>query len=165
MTARSARGQGPASAPLEPAAKPPARRWAPSSVFIALFLLFQLGMPLRYYLAGGGSDERFSWRMFSTVRMQRCTVQVDDMLDQAGNSHEERRVDLRKLVHSAWINLLERGREPVISKLLAQRCAQPGVHSARYTRTCKDTDGTVLPAQKVERRCTTSPQATESARP
>src|SRR5690242_15394556 len=44
------------------------RLW--SNVFIALFLAYQLAMPLRYYLGGRGYDERFSWRMFSTLRMQ-----------------------------------------------------------------------------------------------
>lgn len=121
-------------------------------------------MPLRYYLGGGGTDERFSWRMFSTVRMQRCTVVVDDTLEREGGRRDERRVDLGKLIHSAWINLLERGREAVVNELLAQRCTQPGVLSARYTRTCKDTDGTVLPAQKIEHRCP-SPHRPASAAP
>src|SRR6476661_6197514 len=50
MTARSARGQGPAPTSQQPPAAPTSARWAPSTLVIALFLAFKLGMPLGEYL-------------------------------------------------------------------------------------------------------------------
>jgi hypothetical protein len=50
----------PPAGPLE--ASPRGRMLA--NVFIALFLAYQLAMPLRWYLGDRGFDERFSWRMF-----------------------------------------------------------------------------------------------------
>lgn len=123
-----------------------------SDVFIAAFLIVQLALPLRYYLGGGGADERFSWRMFSSVRMQRCDVVVDDIVDRNG-ARVPRKVDLRATIHGAWINILERYRSAVVEKMLRRRCAIPGVHAARYTRNCKNTDGSKQRPVRVEMDC------------
>jgi hypothetical protein len=132
-------------------AGPPASRALPNA-FIALFVLFQLAMPLRYYLLGGGTDERFSWRMFSTVRMQTCDVKVHDIVE-ADGERNPRDVDLRTLLHGAWVHVLERYRPRAVDKLLRRRCDEPGVKAARYLRNCKDTDGDRLPVLEVEMDC------------
>ena len=119
-----------------------------SNVFIALFLAYQLLMPLRYYLGGRGYDERFSWRMFSTLRMQECKVHVEERV-----GDEPRAVDLDKALQIAWIGMLERYRRPVVDKLLARRCAEEGVSEVRYERSCIDTDGSALPKTTVVRAC------------
>ena len=120
--------------------------------FIALFVLFQLAMPLRYYLLGGGTDERFSWRMFSTIRMQDCEVKVHDLVVTDGRLRP-RKVELRKMLHGAWVNVLERYRPRAVDKFLRRRCEQPGVKAARYRRECKDTDGDRRPPLEVELEC------------
>jgi len=142
---------GPHAGPGCAASQPPRVR-APINVFIALFVLFQLAMPLRYYLLGGGTDERFSWRMFSTVRMQSCEVKVDDMVVADGHPIP-REVELRKVLHGAWVNVLERYRARAVDKFLRRRCEQPGVQAARYRRDCKDTDGDRRPTLEVELDC------------
>jgi hypothetical protein len=124
---------------------------------IAAFLLFQLIMPLRYYLGGGGSDERFSWRMFSSVRMQKCDVRVDDVVD-----GERRKVDLESTLQIAWVGMLERNRPAVVDKFLARRCGEPNVSAVRYRRTCQNTDGTRPPPLVLERDCKTGVIATKA---
>src|SRR5690349_18637852 len=111
-TAAGAHEQAAASQP-KPTPAIAGRRRTPENAFIALFLAFMLGMPLRYYMGGRGFDERFSWRMFSTIRMLECKATVvEDVADGS-----ERRVDLGQEVQVAWVGLLERGRELVIDKL------------------------------------------------
>jgi hypothetical protein len=123
-----------------------------SNVFIALFLAYMLGMPLRYYLGGRGLDERFSWRMFSSVRMLKCKVEVDEHVDKGGDV-DERSVSLTKEVQVAWIGLLERGRPLVIEKLLTRRCAQEGVVQVDYHLTCKAPDGSDGPGLDHHMKC------------
>jgi hypothetical protein len=121
---------------------------ATSTAFIALFLLYQVAMPLRYYLGGRGDDERFSWRMFSTVRLQRCQVRVREVA--AGQIRE---VDLSKAVQIAWIGMLERNRPQAVEKLLRRRCQEADVTAVRYLRNCQNTDGSALPELALRLDC------------
>jgi hypothetical protein len=120
-----------------------------ASALIAAFLLFQIAMPLRYYLGGRGYDERFSWRMFSSVRMQRCEVQVRE----TSADGSDRKLDLERELQVAWIGMLERYRAQVVEELLRKRCAQPGTREVRYTRSCRDTDGSELPKIRATLDC------------
>jgi hypothetical protein len=113
-----------------------ARRHALRNAAIAAFLLFQIAMPLRYYLRGGGTDERFSWRMFSSIRMQKCDMSVRETAD-----GQERKVDIDRAVQVAWVGMLERDRPAVVEKFLARRCAIEGVSSVHYHRACQETNG------------------------
>lgn len=136
-------------------AEPPAiRGW--SNALIAAFLLLQLALPLRYYLGGGGYDERFSWRMFSTLRMQQCKVKVRETI-----GDDTRAVDLQKALQIAWIGMLERYRRPVVDKLLARRCAAEGAREVHYERRCVDTDGSALPTTHVRMDCASGKLAVE----
>src|SRR6185369_4719609 len=46
----------------------------------ALWLLVHVAIPLHYYYLGDDLyDERFAWRMFSAVRLQRCEVVVTEL--------------------------------------------------------------------------------------
>jgi hypothetical protein len=118
--------------------------------FIALFLGFQLVMPLRYYLGGRGYDERFSWRMFSTLRLQACSMKVEE---REAESAAWREVPVGRDVQVAWVNLLERVRRPVVEKYLLRRCERGPISEVLYTRNCTDTDGTILPPQQLALRC------------
>jgi hypothetical protein len=138
----------PPSAPAAPLAAEPAASRTWSNALIVLFLAFHVVMPLRYYLGGGGYDERFSWRMFSTLRMHKCQVLVEETIGE-----DTRAVDLQKAVQIAWIGMLERYRRPVVDKLLARRCEQEHARSVRYERKCVDTDGSALPVERVSRDC------------
>lgn len=119
-----------------------------ADAFIVLFLLFQIAMPLRYYLGERGDDERFSWRMFSSVRMQRCKARVNET-----TAAGERKVDLNRELQVAWIGMLERYRPQVVEKLLQRRCATGEVEQVRYLRRCTGTDGRELPELQVALDC------------
>ena len=121
-----------------------------ANLFILAFLAYQVGMPLRYYLGDRGYDERFSWRMFSTLRMQECEMQVTEA---TASNPAFQDVHVRGDIQVAWVSLLERVRKPVVEKYLQRRCERQGVAKVAYTRLCKDTDGSTLPAQKLSMDC------------
>jgi hypothetical protein len=121
------------------------------NVFIALFLAVQIGVPLRYYLGDHDYDERFSWRMFSTLRLRDCTVHVIETPRGAGATQHP--VAIEQDVHVAWVRLLERMRSAVVDKYLRRRCELAQVDHVEYVRTCKDTDGSELPATRVNLSC------------
>jgi uncharacterized membrane protein len=122
-----------------------------SNLFIAVFLAFQIGMPLRYYFGEHGYDERFSWRMFSTVRLQQCEMQISERGTNADPAFRE--VQVRRDVQAAWVNLLERVRMPVVEKYLERRCERQHATEVSYTRRCKDTNGSALPVQILRMDC------------
>lgn len=94
-----------------------ARSW--QGVVILGVVVAQLLLPLHYYaVRRDPHDERFAWRMFSPMRMARCTpaFTVDD-----------KPVALAGRFHEAWIEIAARGRFVVIEEMAARLCAQhPG---------------------------------------
>jgi hypothetical protein len=115
---------------------------------IAAFLAFQIAMPLSYYVLGRTYDERFSWRMFSTLRLRDCKVEVKEQL-----GARTRSVNVERDVHVAWLRLLERMRSSVIDAYLARRCQGEGVSRVDFTSRCSDTDGRALPALERSLTC------------
>jgi hypothetical protein len=109
---------------------------------IGLFLAAQVIVPLSYYLSDRDYDERFSWRMFSTLRVRDCHVKVTEFVGARG---VPRTVDVQRDVHVSWLRLLERMRGAVIDAYLERRCADPTVQRVEFTSTCRDTDLTALP--------------------
>jgi hypothetical protein len=125
-----------------------------SNLFIVAFLAFQIAMPLRYYLSDRGYDERFSWRMFSTIRLQQCDMQISEATKRRSNGEPEfREVAVRQDVQAAWVALLERVRMPVVEKYLARRCQRQDAIETSYTRRCTNTDGKLLPVQTLRMDC------------
>jgi hypothetical protein len=152
--------------PTGPAAATTRREagYALSNAIIAIALLYQVVTPLRYYLGGGGADERFSWRMFSTVRMQKCSVSVDEQVDDGG-ALQQRPVDLTQAFHVAWMGMLERNRPQVVDKALKRRCESKQVRQAHYRRSCVDTDGTTLPPLDITLDCARGEVIKQAAAP
>lgn len=87
--------------------------------FILVFVLAQLLIPLHYYVAHRDPhDERFAWRMFSPMRMAKCTPHV---------TRDGKPVVLASEFHEAWVEIAERGRFSVIEAMAARLCAaHPG---------------------------------------
>lgn len=119
---------------------------------IVLFLAAQAAIPLSYYLGDRTTDERFSWRMFSSVRMHGCRVRVTERRERGGRVVTERVVLPREL-HVAWITHLRRFRPAVVHKLLRWRCEQPQAREVHFHRRCVAPDGTRLPADRLIRQC------------
>jgi hypothetical protein len=143
----------PAAEPEAPTARATAQARRRLNALIALFLLFQIAMPLRYYLGGRGTDERFSWRMFSSVRMQRCSASVRETI-----GGDEREVPLGRALHVAWVGMLERYRPAVVDKFLERRCEGEGVTRVRFARRCTNTDGSTTPPIDATRTCASGAQ-------
>jgi hypothetical protein len=128
--------------------------------FIAVFLLCQLLLPLRYYLGADQSDERFSWRMFSVDHMQksnelaRAQIQVTETLEREGRQ-VERRLPIQSLLSQAWIVSLMRHRTPVVERLLEWRCEQTEAHKVRIDVTFIATDEGQMPPESWEMDCRT----------
>ncbi|MDW8246449.1 MAG: hypothetical protein RMJ84_07720, partial [Sandaracinaceae bacterium] len=68
----------------------------------SLWVMVHVLIPLRYYLWPGHDryDERFSWRMFSAVRVERCRVKA-----WVEESKGERLINLPKLLPMPWVSL------------------------------------------------------------
>jgi hypothetical protein len=86
---------------------------------IIVVVLAQLLLPLHYYVARRDPhDERFAWRMFSPMRMAKCTPIV---------SLDDKPLALDAEFHEAWIELARRGRFIVIERMAERLCAKhPG---------------------------------------
>ncbi len=120
-------------------------------LFIVVVLIAQLLIPLRYYAGiSEGDDERFSWRMFSTVRLQRCNVNISE---QRKGGEARVPVSLKPIVQVAWISILQRFRPSVVEGFLRFRCQTEGVEHVYYDRQCTLPDGTTLPTDHVEIAC------------
>jgi hypothetical protein len=87
--------------------------------FIFAFVAVQLLLPLHYYLVRRDPhDERFAWRMFSPMRMVRCTPSF---------SIDGKSLPLGSQFHEAWLEIVERGRFSVVEAMAARLCDEhPG---------------------------------------
>lgn len=129
-----------------------------TNAFIALFLAAGLLAPLRYYLGHDPYDERFSWRMFSAVRMIECKVAIEDNV----GGHWSR-VPLRSTIHESWQTALERNRMAVVEKYLAHRCETEKAEEVRMLSSCVATDGSSLPVTTHSMACNTRTLTVEGA--
>lgn len=121
------------------------------NLLIVAILLLQLLIPLRYYLGvAGGDDERFSWRMFSTVRLQRCELAMSELRE---GSEVPQPLALKPILQVAWISILQRLRPSVVEGFLRFRCETDGVTKVIYERQCTAPDGAALPPNKLEIEC------------
>ncbi len=87
--------------------------------FILAFLAIQLLLPLHYYLLRHDPhDERFAWRMFSPMRMTKCSVSF---------AVDKQPVPLMATFHEAWIEVAKRGRYVVLEEMAHKLCVDnPG---------------------------------------
>ncbi|MGF1467876.1 MAG: hypothetical protein ACFCGT_17285 [Sandaracinaceae bacterium] len=111
------------------------------------WLLLQAALPLRYYLGDDPYDERFAWRMFSTVRLARCELRVIERRE-----GRWRRTPLGRTLHVAWIGLLERNRPAVWSAYLRSRCEE-GADAVRLENRCVGPAGAPLPVARRRVDC------------
>jgi len=119
------------------------------NLLLWLVLLLQIALPSSYYLwRVDREDERFAWRMFSEVRFRSCSVEVSEQ-----SPVGERPVVLSEALHASWIGALRRGRERVIERFLASRCARPDVTASTLLRNCREVDGQRGPSQRFHYAC------------
>lgn len=123
------------------------------SLFIGTFVAFQLLVPLTYYLREDPYDERFSWRMFSAIRLHQCRTQAYDLHEGADGELRSVQRDLSKQVNRKWITMLYRNRREVIHAYLRWRCEQPGVTASRVENRCRTPEGERVGPLLYERDC------------
>lgn len=101
---------------------------------ISAFLVLQLLLPLAYYTVRDDPyDERFSWRMFSDVRMVKCQV---------GFNRGGQTVTMSQEFHMAWNTLAQRGRGDVIDAIGQSLCDGARGEPVKIRMQCKLADGT-----------------------
>lgn len=110
-------------------------RWP--HAFIVAFLAIQLALPLYYYgVRRDKHDERFAWRMFSSVRMTTCDVSMWVGVQP---------VELQREFHDAWIALARRGRVSVVEAMGAHLCKEHPGQEVRAELTCRPVRGEPYP--------------------
>ena len=119
---------------------------------IVCFLVFQVAVPLSYYAGRRTTDERFSWRMFSSVILQICRVSAFE----SGSPSGERafhQVSLWPDLHPGWIRLLERYPPQLVAAVLHWRCERTDANAVHLTRQCQTPGGAALPPDRVSIDC------------
>jgi len=105
-----------------------------TSLYIGLYLLVQVTLPLRFYLRSSDPlDERFAWRMFSNTRLTRCEVEfrVTD---------SSRLLAIDSEFHLAWTDLAQRGRRSVIDGMAAHLCKDETMQPVTLSARCIDAE-------------------------
>lgn len=133
----------------EPPAGSPWRRALPL-VGIAWILLHVL-IPLRYYRDGADTyDERFAWRMFSSVRVRQCTLTARETREGT-----RAQIALMEVLPAPWVALLERNRPAVVDRFLRWRCDREGTTRVEIHNECRDATGDPLAPIDVSIACDT----------
>jgi hypothetical protein len=138
-------GAAPAPGHLNrPLDAPADRTWLRvAQIGAGLWLAYHLLVPLRYYALPDHDlyDERFAWRMFSAVRVQRCEVGVTETVLGAA-----RRVNLTTILPMPWIALVERNRPAVQEGMLEYLCQRPTSPTAvEVVSACTEASGERAP--------------------
>jgi len=121
-----------------------------ANLAVVAWLAVQLAVPALYYLRGGGPDERFAWRMYSTHRLTRCGVALNDYPEGGGKS---RSVELNRAYHRAWISLLSRGQPRVADAVMEDQCRRGDVARVRVRWRCVTPDGEAQAAVYASKVC------------
>jgi len=108
-----------------------------------MWIALQIVIPLRYYLGDDVHDERFSWRMFSAVRVQQCAVTIRET--DASGERSMTADHLYAFLPAPWVSLLERTRPAVVDRFLIWRCEEEGMEAIRFENACRDASGDPLP--------------------
>ena len=110
------------------------------AIAVGVAVIVQLLVPMSYYFGDDPYDERFAWRMFSAVRVYRCSADATEV-----NQGSTERIALPEEVHVAWIRTMQRNREAVIARFLRWRCEEAGADSVRFVNRCLSPEGRRAP--------------------
>ena len=97
-------------------------------LFLVIFFGAQTWAAASYYWSDHLWDERFAWRMFSTVRNLKCDFKMWRGSEQGRERCPDMisgrcdQVRLSKEQHMVWVNLMRRGRLSVLDQWAAYEC-------------------------------------------
>src|SRR5215813_11510570 len=149
------------SVPDVVASPPPGRARLIVSLVVLSWLLWQVTVPLAYYVApdvmGLAPEEpRFRWRMFSQVwfSQRECNVSAFEVREAAAGSEAVRPLDLGQRLDSIWNKQLWGKRQSVVRKFLQSRCdSDPSVIQVEFMRTCPAAPFFPLPEVNLRPSC------------
>jgi len=167
----AAAGQAAGAGTLPPdpiASPPPGRARLAVSAIIALWLVVQVAFPVSYYLGDSLAEERFAWRMFSSVSVYggQCALSVVETVAEPGSADGRitREPELNRILHAAWLTHLRRGRALVIDRFLTSRCQRdPSIIEIELKRSC-DRGPEAGVRTEVRRQCRPTAAAGEPSR-
>ncbi len=116
---------------------PPGRVRRFASFFIVAYLLWQLALPLLYYVGDDKLDERFAWRMFSALGIARKACSIYTSVFPA--SHEQMHASQKKLLAMLgnWKPLLKKNPRGIADKILRTHCEKsPWINEILFVRKC-----------------------------
>ncbi len=132
------------------------RSWRWVVGVVGVLLAIHVIVPGMYYFDDSPTaraDERFRWRMFSTVRMRRCVAEAFERRARANGVLQQKKISLVREVQYAWINLMHRGRPQVVKAFLRQRCAKKAAEQVEVRQYCRDVKGVPLFVLEWELTC------------
>ena len=138
-----------------------------SMVFLIVFFTMQTWAAASYYWGDYVWDERFAWRMFSTVRNLKCDFQMWRVSEQSGalcpdgSSSRCEQVRLSSEQHMVWVNLMRRGRLSVLDQWAVHECDQQSEEKGVFVKLrCQAPDGqrTWTPVQSPKVNLCRSPR-------
>ncbi len=104
-----------------------------SGVFIGVFVLLQLIIPLTYLGREDATDERFTWRSLSVRDAPSCETHVS--LERLGG--ERVPIAIESQIHQDWLPHLQRGRKAVVDAFLRKQCAEEGAEKVELVSRCE----------------------------
>ncbi len=112
-------------------------------LLIHLYLAIQLLAPAGYYLwRFDRYDERFAWRMFSSVRQSQCGA-IGNFRAPPQFILDGQTVPLESEFHEAWVNLARRARPDVLVAIGERLCARHPGASVFLRYECRDLHGKI----------------------
>jgi len=111
-------------------------------ILVVLFLAIQIALPAHYYLFSDPYDERFAWRMYSSMRMVKCQTAIYE-----GQGAERKKIKLSREIGMPWVKGISRGKLRVLHAYADRRCAEmkaEGKEAKLYASVrCKLPDGSI----------------------
>jgi hypothetical protein len=106
-----------------------------ANLVIGAFVAIMIATPLSYYTVRSDRyDERFAWRMFSTMRMVRCSPKW-----MVGESSQP--IKLGRTFHEAWVGIARRARRSVTGPMTDFLCEKNPGQPVRLLLTCRSLTG------------------------
>ena len=117
-------------------------------IFISVIMLGHILVPLSFYL-GWRDDERFSWRMFSSYRLQSCELHIEGRLNDDNGL-----VRLDDYLEDSWLRVMRAFHQPALyDSMLPWLCTRVSASEIEVTRSCKWPAGNPAPDWQITHQC------------
>lgn len=135
---------------------PPGKARYIINLFIITFLIFQIILPASYYFGIRKNiyDERFSWRMFSSNKLQLCNIEIKEHLVNSDGKSTKRESEIKNKLDEIWLEILTHNVTEVAHKLLRKHCnTNPWITEVSFKRRCRTASGKFFDPDKIILNC------------